>query len=161
MGVTGLTLDSVASRMQFSSGWLASGSLAGLVKIVVLIRNTCSVMGRVRLKKAWKYTIFCYKWVTVSSSTFHEDAEETDSLSMPKKPRVMWSVELHQGFVDAVNQLGIDSTFLLHSRITTIRNHQNSQIVERLRVNESTFEILYTHVMLPLRVMGQITRWIP
>lgn len=26
-----------------------------------------------------------------------------------KKPRVVWSVEMHQQFVNAVNQLGIDS----------------------------------------------------
>lgn len=29
--------------------------------------------------------------------------------SSSKKPRVVWSVELHQQFVNAVNQLGIDS----------------------------------------------------
>lgn len=26
-----------------------------------------------------------------------------------KKPRVVWSVEMHQQFVNAVNQLGVDS----------------------------------------------------
>ncbi|KAJ8766847.1 hypothetical protein K2173_009137 [Erythroxylum novogranatense] len=34
-----------------------------------------------------------------------EDREDTSTL---KKPRVVWSVELHQQFVGAVNQLGID-----------------------------------------------------
>ncbi|KAF7145401.1 hypothetical protein RHSIM_Rhsim04G0231700 [Rhododendron simsii] len=34
-----------------------------------------------------------------------EDRDDTSSL---KKPRVVWSVELHQQFVAAVNQLGID-----------------------------------------------------
>ncbi|ESQ55846.1 hypothetical protein EUTSA_v10024686mg [Eutrema salsugineum] len=34
-----------------------------------------------------------------------EDKEDTSSL---KKPRVVWSVELHQQFVAAVNQLGVD-----------------------------------------------------
>lgn len=38
-----------------------------------------------------------------------EDRDDTSSL---KKPRVVWSVELHQQFVAAVNQLGIDSTSL-------------------------------------------------
>lgn len=36
-----------------------------------------------------------------------EDGDE-ESANMPKKPRVVWSVELHQQFVNAVNQLGID-----------------------------------------------------
>ncbi|KAJ6688999.1 hypothetical protein OIU85_005422 [Salix viminalis] len=37
-----------------------------------------------------------------------EEAEERDDASALKKPRVVWSVELHQQFVAAVNQLGID-----------------------------------------------------
>ncbi|KAL4025067.1 hypothetical protein IC575_013443 [Cucumis melo] len=37
-----------------------------------------------------------------------EDPEERDDSSTLKKPRVVWSVELHQQFVAAVNQLGID-----------------------------------------------------
>ncbi|KAI4344822.1 hypothetical protein L6164_012010 [Bauhinia variegata] len=37
-----------------------------------------------------------------------EDAEEREDTSTLKKPRVVWSVELHQQFVAAVNQLGID-----------------------------------------------------
>ncbi|XP_028751518.1 two-component response regulator ARR2-like isoform X2 [Neltuma alba] len=37
-----------------------------------------------------------------------EEAEEKDDTSTLKKPRVVWSVELHQQFVAAVNQLGID-----------------------------------------------------
>lgn len=39
-----------------------------------------------------------------------EDVDmENDDPSASKKPRVVWSVELHQQFVNAVNQLGIDS----------------------------------------------------
>jgi hypothetical protein len=38
------------------------------------------------------------------------DDEEHDQ-STQKKPRVVWSVELHRKFVAAVNQLGIDSKF--------------------------------------------------
>ena len=34
---------------------------------------------------------------------------ENDDPATAKKPRVVWSVELHQQFVSAVNQLGIDS----------------------------------------------------
>lgn len=38
-----------------------------------------------------------------------DDGElETDEPGSSKKPRVVWSVELHQQFVGAVNQLGID-----------------------------------------------------
>lgn len=41
-----------------------------------------------------------------------EDADDRDDSSTLKKPRVVWSVELHQQFVAAVNQLGIDSMSL-------------------------------------------------
>ncbi|RDY11974.1 Two-component response regulator ARR2, partial [Mucuna pruriens] len=37
-----------------------------------------------------------------------EEGEERDDTSALKKPRVVWSVELHQQFMAAVNQLGID-----------------------------------------------------
>ncbi|XVE65558.1 hypothetical protein DITRI_Ditri08aG0009400 [Diplodiscus trichospermus] len=37
-----------------------------------------------------------------------EETDERDDTSTLKKPRVVWSVELHQQFVAAVNQLGID-----------------------------------------------------
>lgn len=42
-----------------------------------------------------------------------DETEERDDTSTLKKPRVVWSVELHQQFVQAVNQLGIDSMDLL------------------------------------------------
>lgn len=45
------------------------------------------------------------------SSLKEEDIElESDDPATSKKPRVVWSVELHQQFVSAVNQLGLDST---------------------------------------------------
>ncbi|KAE9602571.1 hypothetical protein Lal_00049952 [Lupinus albus] len=37
-----------------------------------------------------------------------EDADERDDTSALKKPRVVWSVDLHQQFVAAVDQLGVD-----------------------------------------------------
>ncbi|KAL8486160.1 hypothetical protein ACS0TY_022553 [Phlomoides rotata] len=37
-----------------------------------------------------------------------DDAEERDDQSTMKKARVVWSVDLHQQFVSAVNQLGIE-----------------------------------------------------
>lgn len=35
--------------------------------------------------------------------------QDNDDPSAPKRPRVVWSVELHRKFVAAVNHLGIDS----------------------------------------------------
>lgn len=42
----------------------------------------------------------------------HQQAREEEG-NASKKPRVVWSVEMHQQFVQAVNQLGIDSECLL------------------------------------------------
>ncbi len=44
----------------------------------------------------------------------HDDDNDLDGddPSCLKKPRVVWSVDLHQQFVCAVNQLGVDSKFL-------------------------------------------------
>ncbi|PIA45733.1 hypothetical protein AQUCO_01600168v1 [Aquilegia coerulea] len=39
---------------------------------------------------------------------FEESGQENEDPSAQKKPRVVWSVELHRKFVAAVNQLGID-----------------------------------------------------
>lgn len=38
-----------------------------------------------------------------------EEGNENEESSTQKKPRVVWSVELHKKFVAAVNQLGLDS----------------------------------------------------
>ncbi|XP_050372364.1 two-component response regulator ORR21 [Argentina anserina] len=44
-----------------------------------------------------------------SNAKEDEDGDtENDDMSTSKKPRVVWSVELHQQFVSAVNQLGLD-----------------------------------------------------
>lgn len=40
-----------------------------------------------------------------------ENGHDNEDPSTQKKPRVVWSVELHRKFVAAVNQLGIDSMF--------------------------------------------------
>ena len=40
-----------------------------------------------------------------------ENGPDNDDPSNQKKPRVVWSVDLHRKFVAAVNQLGIDSRF--------------------------------------------------
>lgn len=54
-----------------------------------------------------------------------EDTEiENEDPTTSKKPRVVWSVELHQQFVSAVNQLGIDSMifdcFLFIMQLTVV-----------------------------------------
>lgn len=41
-----------------------------------------------------------------------ENGQENDDPATQKKPRVVWSVELHRKFVAAVNQLGLESEFL-------------------------------------------------
>ena len=41
-----------------------------------------------------------------------ENGEENEDLATQKKPRVVWSIELHGKFVAAVNQLGIESESL-------------------------------------------------
>jgi len=43
----------------------------------------------------------------------HDDQELVDQTFI-KKARVVWSVDLHQKFVKAVNQLGFDSKFLIN-----------------------------------------------
>lgn len=45
---------------------------------------------------------------TFKDETEEDVEQENDDPSTMKKPRVVWSVELHQQFVSAVNQLGID-----------------------------------------------------
>ncbi|XP_057550639.1 two-component response regulator ORR24-like [Amaranthus tricolor] len=40
-----------------------------------------------------------------------ESGRENEDSSTQKKPRLFWSVDLHQKFVDAVNQLGLDKAF--------------------------------------------------
>jgi two-component response regulator (ARR-B family) len=40
-----------------------------------------------------------------------DEIQRAEDLNL-KKARVVWSVELHKQFVQAVNQLGVDSNFL-------------------------------------------------
>ncbi|KAK9672964.1 hypothetical protein RND81_12G137700 [Saponaria officinalis] len=47
-------------------------------------------------------------WKSSKRKAEDDDTDEKDDSSTLKKPRVVWSVELHQQFVAAVNQLGID-----------------------------------------------------
>lgn len=49
----------------------------------------------------------------------HDDKEFVDP-SSTKKARVVWSVDLHQKFVKAVNQIGFDSRFLNQLHLRTL-----------------------------------------
>lgn len=40
-----------------------------------------------------------------------DDGHENQNLTTQKKPRVVWTPELHRKFVGAVNQLGVDSKY--------------------------------------------------
>lgn len=46
------------------------------------------------------------------------DSNEEERDGSAKKPRVVWSVEMHQQFVNAVNQLSIDSKFVASDKNT-------------------------------------------
>jgi len=61
-----------------------------------------------------------------------DDSNENGDSSTQKKPRVVWSVELHRKFVAAVNQLGIDSKrscFILVIRMFTNYFSQINSII--------------------------------
>ncbi|KAH9626942.1 hypothetical protein KSS87_003893 [Heliosperma pusillum] len=47
-------------------------------------------------------------WKSSKRKLEDDDTDDKDDTSTLKKPRVVWSVELHQQFVAAVSQLGID-----------------------------------------------------
>ncbi|KAL9252662.1 Two-component response regulator ARR2-like protein [Drosera capensis] len=47
-------------------------------------------------------------WKSSKRKGEDDDGDDKDDSATLKKPRVVWSVELHQQFVSAVNQLGID-----------------------------------------------------
>lgn len=54
-----------------------------------------------------------HNWKNAKRLKDEEDEDEERDGSSSKKPRVVWSIELHQKFVAAVNQLGIDSKFFI------------------------------------------------
>ncbi|CAL4885767.1 unnamed protein product [Urochloa decumbens] len=61
------------------------------------------------------------------------NGQENDDSSAPKKPRVVWSVELHRKFVAAVNQLGIDKAV-------------PKRILELMNVDKLTRENVASHL---------------
>lgn len=56
----------------------------------------------------------------------HDDRDHCDPSSV-KKARVVWSVDLHQKFVRAVNQIGFDSEYIL--QLSVVSNHHKLKIV--------------------------------
>ncbi|KAL2478851.1 Two-component response regulator [Forsythia ovata] len=57
-----------------------------------------------------------------------DEAEESDDTSTLKRPRVVWSVELHQQFVTVVNHLGLDSCGKFISFIIYCRSSHMKQL---------------------------------
>lgn len=49
----------------------------------------------------------------IEDEDVEENGHESDDPSAQKKPRVVWSIDLHRKFVAAVNQLGIESESFL------------------------------------------------
>jgi two-component response regulator (ARR-B family) len=48
----------------------------------------------------------------IDNNVTKESVEEDKNISPPKKPRVVWSQELHKKFLNALMELNIDSTIL-------------------------------------------------
>jgi two-component response regulator (ARR-B family) len=65
-------------------------------------------------------------WKSQKKKRYKEDddseLESGDPSNSSKKPRVVWSVELHQQFVNAVNHLGIDSKLPLPALVLILIN---------------------------------------
>lgn len=61
-----------------------------------------------------------------------ENENDDDDPSTQKKPRVVWSIELHRKFVAAVNQLGLESEFFSAKRLSfsyTIKYGISKQLI--------------------------------
>lgn len=59
----------------------------------------------------------------------HDENGSDEDPSTQKKPRVVWSVELHRKFVAAVNQLGIDSMFFINMWNSNFNSFLFTQII--------------------------------
>lgn len=57
-------------------------------------------------------------WMIKKRKDDEDESEDKDDTTSLKRARVVWSVELHQQFVAAVNQLGIDSKNLIATSLT-------------------------------------------
>ena len=89
------------------------------------------------------------------------NGQDNDDPSAPKRPRVVWSVELHRKFVAAVNHLGIDSKNLPVSPFCVILFYSRSwyslfssiyaeavpkRILELMNVEKLTRENVASHL---------------
>ncbi|KAL8161962.1 hypothetical protein V2J09_013451 [Rumex salicifolius] len=78
-----------------------------------------------------------------------EDTDDKDESSSMKKPRVVWSVELHQQFVAAVNQLGIDKShvgFIFLTFVTIFKEAVPKKILDLMNVPGLTRENVASHL---------------
>lgn len=72
------------------------------------------------------------------------NTQDIDDPSAPKKPRVVWSVELHRKFVAAVNQLGIDKA--VPKRILELMNVEKltrENVASHLQARNSFHYLLF------------------
>jgi two-component response regulator (ARR-B family) len=89
------------------------------------------------------------------------NGQDNDDPSAPKRPRVVWSVELHRKFVAAVNHLGIDSKNLSVLSFVSLFAYSNSwyspsfsvyaeavpkRILELMNVEKLTRENVASHL---------------
>ncbi|XP_038986086.1 two-component response regulator ORR21-like isoform X2 [Phoenix dactylifera] len=87
-----------------------------------------------------------------------DEGELDNSDSSSKKPRVVWSVELHQQFVNAVNQLGIDKA--VPKRILDLMNVPNltrenvASHLQKFRLYLKRLSIAQHHTGLPNSLSG-------
>lgn len=58
------------------------------------------------LKNIWQHIV---RKNLRAKTTAKVGQDDDDSSSAPKKPRVVWSLERHQKFINAVNHIGLDS----------------------------------------------------
>ncbi|KAG7583447.1 Zinc finger CCHC-type superfamily [Arabidopsis suecica] len=75
-----------------------------------------------------------------------DDKEDTSSL---KKPRVVWSVELHQRFVAVVNQLGVDITKCNRAEIALSLLRKNKKLIcirKREEINKEEYVAFYKNL---------------
>ncbi|THU58293.1 hypothetical protein C4D60_Mb03t12660 [Musa balbisiana] len=75
-----------------------------------------------------------------------ENIQENETSSSQKKPRVVWSIELHRKFVAAVNQLGIDKA--VPKKILDLMNVENltrENVASHLQACCFTTKLLLAH----------------
>ncbi|CAE6038683.1 unnamed protein product [Arabidopsis arenosa] len=75
-----------------------------------------------------------------------DNKEDTSSL---KKPRVVWSVELHQRFIAAVNQLGVDITKCNRPEIALSLLRKNKKLIwirKREEINKEEYAAFYKNL---------------